>query len=1280
MLRSVSVSLLILTLLGLAPLAMGQTSTTSVRGTVTDPNGAVVPGAAVTLTSPATGVTRNGVTNAQGVYQFLQLPPGTYNITASARGFADAQAQNVRLLVNSPGTINLSLPVAQAKTTVEVTSETPLVNTQDASLGNAFNTIQIENLPFEGRDPVGILSLQPGVTFVGNNVDQSYDSRGGSVNGARSDQTNVTLDGVDDNDPNAGFAFQGALRSTLDSLQEFRVTTSNANAEAGRSSGAQVALVTKSGTNAVHGSVYEVNRNTATSANDWFNKQAQLRSGLPNRPGQLIRNTFGADLGGPLIKNRLFFFLNYEGQRTRESTQVTRTVPSAELRQGIMRYVDANGNVQTLTPAQFASMDPACTAAGTCPLGPGANPAVLQVLNTYPLPNTTTGAGDGLDFQGFTFAAATPSKLDTYIAKLDFNASNAHRLFLRGNLQNDHFTAADAGSAPQFPGQPSSQVNRNNNKGVAAGWTWTLSNTLLNNLRYGYTRIGLGFAGLQTAPHVIFRGLDDPTAFTPTRTIIVPVHNIVDDVSWTKGAHTFQFGGNWRHINNDRNSNERSFFDAITNPSWLDNASIANSGSSLDPAAFGFPAVSSDFSQSYDLAAATLAGLVTEVDASYNRTKTGAVLPQGSPVRRRYRSNEFETYLQDAWRIKPNLTVTIGARYTLLQPPYEITGTEVAPSMSLADFFQQRARAMLSGQTYHPLVSFDLTGQANHRAPIWNWDYHDIAPRVAFAWAPEFGSEGLLHRLVGGAGKTSIRLGYGMFYDHFGEGIVNSFDRNGSFGLTTLLSNPAGTVGVDSTPRFTSLNAIPAATTVPPPTGGFPSTPPSTLATGGFAITWGLDNKLKTPYSHVFDFSFTRELPANFAFEASYVGRLGRRLLQEDDLAMPLDIRDPASGMDYFQAMTMLAVMAENKVPIQSVGPIPYWEHMFPGAAGAFGTVGSGCAVGTTAPFTPPATLTATQAIYDQESCGGVLHNETTGLSFMDASDTPNGCFPACSVLGPYAYFDPQWSSLYAWRSMGTSSYNAGQFSLRRRAGSLQFDFNYTYSKSIDLGSNAERINTFEGFGFASQIINAWAPKQLRAVSDFDTTHQFNANWVWQIPVGQGRTFASGVSGWLNNIIGGWQLTGIWRWTSGYPFTVEPGLGFWPTNWELTSATFLNGKAPKTGKFIDSAGDPNVFQNATAAVKDFRFAHPGESGQRNELRGPGYFGVDAGLGKTFKLTERQSLAFAWETFNVSNTPRFDVGSLQFIGNNSITSVSSFGKFTKTLTTPRVMQFSLRYNF
>jgi hypothetical protein len=1306
-------------ILALSSLILAQTATTSLRGTITDPKGAVLPGAVVTISKADTGYLRTTKSGSDGGYQFLEVPPATYMLTVNAAGFATVKQDRVTLQVSQPATLDIGMQVRGTTEVVEVSSEAPLVNTTDATQGNVFNATQLINLPSEGRDPVAILSLQPGVTFIGNNVDQTADSRGGSVAGARSDQTNVTLDGLDNNDQLTGNAFQGALRAPLDSIEEFRVTTSNSNADAGRSSGAQVSMVTKSGTNRVHGSLYEYNRSNIGEANDWFNEQAEDNSGLPNKPGPLVRNTFGAWVGGPIIKNRLFFFGGYEGQRTNESAQTTRTIPSDTLRQGILLYpcdssdptcvpgfVDPGGNysvsssgIVTLTPQGLASTDTNCQSADNnpCPWGGGADPFVANIngqnpgaiFEQYPHPNSNA-LGDGFNYLAYTFAAPTPTKLDTYILKLDYKLTQSgnHTIFLKGHLQNFHNT-----DAAEFPGLPPNDFFTNNSKGLFAGYTALIRPTVVNNLRYGYIRQGIGDTGLSASDFNHFRGLDDVQGFSNTVLTNVPVHNIVDDLSWTKGKHTLQFGTNLRIITNNRTGNAQNVSTADTNVFWLDLAGISNTGSSLDPGAFGYPAVDGSYGENYDFAAAAVAGLLTETNKTYNQDKTGHFFTPGQLITRNFKSTEGESYAQDSWHATPNLVLTGGLRYSLLQPPYEKNGNEVAPSLSLNSWFKGRDAAMLQGDTSRPVVSMNLSGQANGKAPYWSWDYKNLAPRFAFAYSPH-ASSGILHALFGSAGKSSIRGGYGLYFDHFGEGIVNSFDKNGSFGLTTQLVNPASSQDVDCTPRLTSLLVLPPANinfcgqqVVGPPPATFPNTvtPPGGTDAGSFAIYWGLDDKLKTPYSHVVDFSITRELSRNFVFEASYIGRFAHHLLQEEDLAMPLDLVDPSSKMDYFKAATLLTKATNAGTDVSQLGPIPFWENMWPQAAGkpGFGLGGGGgCAPNIGG--IPSSAFTATQAMYDLYSC--FAGNETSALFYADLPQGFNGndCAPACSTVGgnyaPFNVWDDQFSSLYAWRSIGNSTYNALQLTLRKAMTSgLQFDFNYTFAKSIDIGSNAERINEFEGFGFASQVINSWSPDQLRAVSDFDTRHQLNSNWVYELPFGHGRRFASGMGRVANSVVGGWGLSGIFHWTSGLPFSMGSGAG-WSTNWQLMGEAVPIANAGKVGVHRDANGDPTMWADVSTtgqAYTSFRFPYAGESGVRNELRGPGYFELDDGLWKSWNFSEDKSLKFSWEVFNVTNSVRFDAA--QSANQFNLTG-GNFGTYSNTLSKPRVMQFSLRAEF
>ncbi len=1318
--RSLQAVVLFGSLLALAGLAFAQSATTSLRGTISDAKGAVVSGATVTLNNKDTGFTRTVTTDDQGIYQFLEVPPATYVMTVTSTGFGTTRRENVVLQVSNPATINLQLQVQASSVIIDVTGEAPMVNTTDATLGNNFNARQLTDLPSEGRDPVAILSLQPGVVYVGSQVNTNDDSRGGSVNGARSDQTNVTLDGLDDNDQMNGYAFQGAMRTTLDSLQEFRVTTSNYDAVSGRSSGAQVNLVTKSGTNNFHGSVYEYHRPSFTVANDFFNKEAELKAGLPNVPQHILRNTFGGTIGGPIIKDRLFFFAAYEGQRTADQVQETRTVPTASLAAGELKYLcnvdttvdpncvqgdpNPNGvtidpynsqfNVATLTSSQIAGLDTVCST--TCPWGGGPNPNILSLFASYPNPNSTSGGGDGLNSASYTFPGSDPTKHDTYIVKLDYKltANGNHSLFVRGNLQNDH-----EATPPQYPGLPSNDFLTNNSKGLAVGYTALLRNNLINNFRYAFIRQGVGDSGLNSQPFNRLRGLSDPVGLTSSVLNNVPVHNFIDDLSWTKGKHTLQFGTNWRLIDNNRQSNAQNLSEGYANLYWMNPSFISGTGASLDPGlqdSFNggpLPDVDPSFGTSYDFAAVQLMGIMSQTYTVTNQDKNANLIPSGALVSRHFRNFEGEMYLQDKWSVTPNLTVTAGLRYSLLQPPYERGGNQVSPTVNMHQWFTNRWQDMLTGSVNQPNLTFDLAGQANGKKPYWAWNYKNLAPRFAIAYSPH-ASSGFMHTLFGDAGKSSIRAGYGLYFDHFGEGVVNTFDRQGSWGLTTTISNPAGVNSVDTSPRFTGLMGqanLPPSPGVPSP-HGFPYTPSTDPNTYGLAIAWGIDDNLKTPYSHVVDFSMTRELSHNFVLEAAYTGRFARHLLQEIDLSEPLDLVDPSSKTDYFGAAQLMdkAAYAGVAEDDPSVTSIPYWQNLFPQAGGPGGA--SGCAPNSGSIANP----TATQNIYDSFYCNA--GNETLTLELLDAF-----CFPACAGTGtnnlggfvgpagtPFQYYQPQFSSLYGWQTRGNSNYNGLQLTMRHTmAAGLQFDFNYTYSKSIDVGSNAERVNGFEsgGLAFNSQVINAFSPNLWRAASDFDTTHQLNANWIWDMPFGHGRHWGSGSNGIVNGIFGGWTLSGLARWTSGFPFSVLAGNG-WATDFELEGTSFVVGQKPKTGVFRDQDGDPNVFQNPTTLTcacfagsgsdVNFRATYAGEAGQRNNFRGPGYFGIDGGLAKSWTFNEDKMLRFSWEVFNVTNSVRFDAaGSLI---NQDLVDITGFGKYNAELTTPRVMQFSLRFAF
>ncbi len=1247
----------------LATTLFAQQATTSLSGVVTDQSGAIVPGVSVDIAREATGQTLQTKANAHGEYNFQQLDPGVWTVTINASGFAK-QSKVGELLVNKHGTINFTLGVNEVQQTVNVSAETTTLNTSDATLGNAVDNKTIQSLPMEDRNVPDLLSLQPGVLYLGHNIDAGpgtadTDSRTGAVNGVRSDQGNITMDGLDDNSWRTGDAFIGVLRETLDSVQEFRVVTGLANSDQGRSAGAEINLITKSGTDAFHGGVYEYNRNTNTAANDWFNKQAQIASGQPNIPGEYIRNTYGADVGGPILKKKMFFFGNYEASQLRENEQVVRVVPTASFKEGDLTYLDNSDNPVVLTSSQIAGTDTGCsaTAAGTCPWGGGSDPYILSVLqNDYPT-NNGTAVGDGYNSGSYTFSSPLPQNLNTAVGRIDWYLSSRNQIFVRGDLQDD-----TTDGALQFPGQAPSSITRDNTKGIAVGDTWTITKSLVNDFRYGYTRQGYSDAGNGCGAFVTFFALSQPSPETCTTIVHVPVQNFIDNMTWSRGNHTLSFGADLRIITNYSSTNDVSYNTAAIYNNWLAGGGvIAGTGGPLDPGGYGYPSVNESFYSSYNEAAVTVTGLIPQVTGRYNfhvnpGGATASTLPEGAYTPLNFLAHQLEYYMQDQWQVTQKLVLTVGIRQLFQQAPYETNGQQVQPTVNTNQWFLTRAAAAAQGITDQPDLLFAPSGQASGKAPYWNMSWKDIAPRAALAYALN--------------SKTSIRLGAGFYFDNFGEGIVDAFTQTGSYGLSTTLTNPANQYTIADVPRFTGLTNVPSLQGVSIPSSvSFPYTPPNNVNTG-LALAWGMDNDLKTPYTVATDLSVQRELPHNLSVEADYIGTFGRHLLQQLDLAEPLDLVDPKSGMDYFQAGTLLA--KDAYAGQNTVQTIPYWENMFP--------------------YLKTSTMSATQNIYTniyQEEA--LVGNETSALLVLDAYCLPSegglGCGPYADASGNVTtrYYQRQFSGLYAWDSIGSSDYNGFQLTIRKVASSsLNFNASYTLAKSLDLGSDAEREGG-NGNNSFSRIYNSFNPRLNRAVSDFDVRSLISGDAIYQLPFGRGKKFGAETTRTVNAAIGGWVLSGIVRWSSGLPFTVYAPESY-STNFLWPSAVVQTGPIKMHRHLVnglpEAFANPNALSNGIATGNPLRYPYPGEAGERNKFRGDGYFEPDASLSKSWHTVRNQNLLFSWQVFNFTNSSRFDDNPNSSFGpfNNFVTSGPGFGVYSSQLVQSRKQQFSLRYDF
>lgn len=1338
--------LLVLMFLSAVRTASAQ-ATTSVRGTVSDPTGGAIFGATVVLANAESKIQRTSTTGPQGEYQFLLIPPGSYTLTVTAKGFVRHEQTALHLLVNTPATANVQLKVGATTELVTVTSEAPAIDMVDASLGNSFDEKQVRQIPLEGRNVPDLLSLQAGVAYTGNRVgDKDQDTRNGAVNGARSDQSNVTLDGVDVNDQSNGYAFTSVLPVTQDSVQEFRVTTTNYGADQGQGSGAQVALVTKGGTNVFHGSAYEYIRNTVTSANDYLVKQSELNIGLPNKPLQLNRNIFGVSVGGPIQKDRLFFFANYEGTRVREEQRAERVIPTPSLCQGIFQYADVNGGTTTFNPTDLLNLDPK---------GIGIDPAMLDLTNhtgyldrtfcTGKTVTNDTAAGDGLNYAGYVFRAPTKLDNDVFIARVDYHvtADGKHTLFFRGALQDLRNPGA-----PFLPGDAPEQTTSDHSKGFVLGYVSVLSPTMTNSFRYGLTRQSYGVVGNTDAEWNTFLGLDQGITFS--HNFQLPVNNFVDDFSWSKGSHTFQFGGSIGISRSPRTSYLHSNTLAIGTTNWTSPIGFAGTSSTLDPSnVTAHPLIDAPqpiSATQYDRPLLALYGMISDVVANYNLDHNGNVMPQGAPVKRNYGLNWYEFYGQDSWRIKPNLTLTYGLRWSFFPAPWETDGLQASTTFGLGTQFAQNVKNMKQGIGYGAMgsVDFSPSGPANNGPGFYPLEKTDWSPRISIAYSPRFGS-GPFKKLFGENDKTVIRAGFSRVYDRAGFALLNSFDQVGAAGYSTTFQNTCCTFGVTSAenlPRITGIHDIPQTNIdgvqflLPPPPPGFPQVTPFNSQTN----LWATDNTMKTPHAYTVDFSIGRELPHRFSLQVSYVGRFGRDLLTQRDLTQPLDIVDPKSGIDYYSAASALSNLARSfatanracglggtanyyqavitasspttgpcagqpsnlsQVSAAALGPTAqYWINMLPalrpGATQYADTFGTG--------FVPTATNPQDgliQEVFNMYYNPGlsVIGDEIVGLADIDlygglGDNIGSGSYyfngpvplPEKGGIGQGQFLNNQAISMYGWSSIGSSSYHALQINLKKQMShEVQFDLNYTWSKSMDITSAASRVG-FSVYGYqniglvGTRIANAFSPNLARAVSDFDSTHQLNFNWIADIPVGKGRAYASNAGGLLDAFIGGWQVSGLVRWTSGFPFSVDGGQR-WPTDWFLTAITQMTSK-PKTGVFKGKSS-VNIFADPASAQQAFTLPLPGQVGSRNVLRGNGYAGWDMSLEKSWKMpyAESHSLQFRWEVFNVPNLTRFNA---QGVGSSLLTSLTqspdNFGAYTSLLTQPRVMQFALRYEF
>ncbi len=833
---------LLIAALGLSSL-FAQTGTSRVRGVVTDSSGAMVAGASVTAKHAETGLERTMVTSNSGQYAFDAMPLGRYTVTATLTGFKKAQSAAAELQVGTPLTVDLSLVPGAMNEQITVSESTSQVETAEASLGQVIGTKTIEELPLNGRNPLFLMAILPGVAGHASTTQNL------SVNGDRGRGVYTTLDGVDVTDPVIPNGAASQVSMNPDSVGEYKVITSLAKAEYGRSSGAQVQVATRSGTNQFHGNLFEFNRNTAFNANDWFNN----RGGLPREV--LNRNQFGASFGGPIVKNKIFFFFNWQSQRLVQSLSQTRTVLTPEARKGIFRYMVGAANSPSQVNSSGQPTVPACSGSITTgcyrsfdmvaadPLKKGLDPLTQSQINLTNLPNDFS-AGDGFNTATFRFNAPSSTPNDTYTGKLDYHINANQQAFFRW-AEGTSVTLGDSVNTglPKYP-NPKLYPGRTSNsdsRGLSFGLNSVITPTKVNEFSMGYTKRSLLFldpthpglevvANIESDPYIFWGG----TGRTPV------AWQALDNFSFLRGNHTFKTGANLRFYGIDQFRRATNFYPRLT-------FATGNAPVTLTSTATGINSVDQTRLNSMFNDLMGVVGTVQKVFYS-----DGTKFPSANnELNFQQRSREYNFYFQDDWRINPRLTVNLGLRYEFNGVPFDKSGMQVVNDKPI------NSRA---GD-----VALLPAGPGTGR----NWynnAYKNFAPVVSFAWTP-FAD-----------GKTSVRGGYRIAYNRLVSWALNVVEQNQPGTTRTSIIRPNSTSPTvrASDPAVQTLIAQLSDGIVGQPVQRVPSPDRS-------SSPLMFDPNLQTPYVHQWNLTIQRQIMRDTILEVSYVGNQGSHMFRMID-------------------------------------------------------------------------------------------------------------------------------------------------------------------------------------------------------------------------------------------------------------------------------------------------------------------------------------------------------------------------------------------------------------
>lgn len=1212
-------------------LAKAQNPAT-ITGVVTDTSGAVVQGVHILLSNPTTGVQYTAETNSEGAYRISPITPGPgYEITFTQAGFAPFHVDNLYINVANVRTQNAQLKPGQSNVeiTVDAAGQGVTLNTEDASIGNNLEVSKLNDLPVQSRSsPAVLFTLQPGITLSG------------ATTGARTDQTNATLDGLDVNDFGTGNFQSIVANAPVDSVQEFRGTVGGFTSSSGPGGGGQFQMVTKSGTNHWHGDVNEYHRDNSMVANDWFNNLAGVRA------AKLVRNQFGGALGGPIKHERAFFFFDYYNSRIAQSGSATRTVPLPSLVQGNVGYINNGPNclassrqnttptcISFYSPTQVQQLDPA---------GIGESPAVMALLKQYPTPNNLS-SGDGINTGGYRFNSPSPDNGTNYVGRVDYNLTNTIHLWGRGTVAREN----SVNSIAQFPGQPAQGQFVDRSTAYVAGMDWQISNNKINQFLYGSNVQDWSFPRPQNPwgiDQVSLGGGFDSFYASPSNAQArrIPIPQITDNFTWDLGRHSLTMGGTFKWITQTSSTTL-----AYNTYNIGLNFTVQNLVSTLRPK--DIRPNSSTAATTWDNAFTDILGRVGGISGTFNYNAEGQAQNQGLPQVLKYRYYQPQVYVNDTWRISPQLTLNYGLDYQYFSVPYETHGLETVQTMPFDAYMNARvtqSAAGAYGNNAVPYLSYVLGGPVNHGPGLYGSDFKNFGPHVGFAWNPKFDQ------------ATVFRGSFGVVYDRTIISAVQYQQTQFSYLFQQPLSEQFGNGDdpVGSLKNDARYDAPPAV--IPPTTPKAPFTPyvdadgVASGLTSGAAFNEMIDPKLKTPYSMMVSFGMQHAFSNSTLLKIDYVGRFGRRLLAQADSEQLIEFPDKASGQVMSDAVGNLTkglragldpVNHPENIPVQ-----PWFENQLPAGYG--------------------------QSQGFPNNTAWVAYDQGAALTRGDFADTIQGI---SSLLQPNVGMASQFSENTFYTNKGFSTYHGLLVTLQKNLShGLQFTANYTWSHSIDNVSVIANYVAFGGYGF---ICDSLHPRSCRGNSDFDTAHYFNSTFNYALPVGRGRPFGGNLPRAVDELLGGWDVSGIPSWHSGPTFT--PVGSAFVAGYANNAPVLFNGDTGAIARDVHKVnGTMNLFKDQNAALGAFQGPIGFHIGSRNILRGPQYFNIDAGLAKTFQVVPEWGLLLKLrgDAFNVLNHPNFTTPT-NTGGNNDITS-STFGNLTSMNGNPRILQVSLRMEF